>query len=336
MDNILFSIIVPYHNTPQPLFFKCLNSLENLKYANFEVIIVNNSTEEKFSEVLNKYKNLVNYNIITTSIIGVSHARNLGINAAHGDYILFLDSDDFLFENTCSCFCEIINNNNYPDIVIGKCLLHNNGKAKENKSTAKEGIVEDRQKLIDSLFVNYKNLYTKVEVPWAKAYKRNFLIKEKIYFNELLSNGEDVVFNYEAYHLAPKIYYTKAVVYNYQFNKSSVCGSFCKNLDLKFEKLAVILRDKMIKYNISDFEKLYFFNIRNICRLLKKYYNVFSDYKIFRKSFLNCISKKIFINSIRRVKFKALNIGKRYVVALCRAKAFFPLFLMSKIGFAIK
>lgn len=336
MKEIKFSIIIPYFNTKAEYFIECLESVKNQIYKNIQIIIINNSTIE-YKDILKPYGKLNNFVIIEEEDKGVSYARNKGITIADGEYILFLDADDWLLDDTCLRLNEIINKNDFPDIVIGKSFMHQANNVVENVSQAFEGMIQDKQKLIDSIFLNYNNLYSSVEVPWAKAYKKEFLLQNNINFDIKLSNGEDVVFNYEAYKQAKNIFYTTQVIYNYRFNPFSVCASFCPDLDKKFETLSKVLHEKIDKYkSVEDLQNLYCYNIRNICRLLRKFYNKSSNYKTFKQNFVNLLKLDEFKQSLSNVKLKHLDKDKKLIVILCRLKMYIILYKMSKKGFKIK
>lgn len=94
-----YSIIVPAYNT-EKYIDKCLNSIFSNTYKNFEVIIVNDGSTDKTENIINKYiKKYDNIIYIKQKNMGLSMARNNGIKKATGDYLLFIDSDDYVEEN---------------------------------------------------------------------------------------------------------------------------------------------------------------------------------------------------------------------------------------------
>ena len=91
----LISVIIPFYN--EEYFDDCLSSVLNQDYKNIEIIIVNDGSDEKFNHKLNFYENLYPNKIRVLhnkKNRGVSYARNLGIKAANGNYMAFLDADD--------------------------------------------------------------------------------------------------------------------------------------------------------------------------------------------------------------------------------------------------
>lgn len=95
MNNIKFSIIVPVYNVEKYLK-KCINSILNQTYKNYEIIIINDGSTDKSKKILESYKNIDNVKIINQTNKGLSVARNIGIKNATGDYLLFVDSDDYI------------------------------------------------------------------------------------------------------------------------------------------------------------------------------------------------------------------------------------------------
>ena len=113
-----FSIIVPIFNLEKYLN-KCLHSLATQTYTNIEIICVNDGSTDNSLGILKKYAEQDNrIKIIDKNNEGVSISRNEGIKIATGDYILFVDGDDWLDERACEILNNNISNNNYDLIYF--------------------------------------------------------------------------------------------------------------------------------------------------------------------------------------------------------------------------
>lgn len=105
-----FSIIIPVHNVEKYLK-KCLDSVMNQTYKNYEVIVIDDGSTDDSKKIAKKYK----VNLIETEFVGVSEARNMAIKKAKGDYLVFLDSDDWWDEELLEKLNESSENN--PDLI---------------------------------------------------------------------------------------------------------------------------------------------------------------------------------------------------------------------------
>jgi len=106
-----FSFIVPVYNRPEELA-ELLSSLARQEYEGFEVVIVEDGSDVKSDRVVEEYRNNLKINYISLPRSGPSVARNSGMQAAQGDYMIFVDSDclvppDYL--NTVSDFLDVTN-----------------------------------------------------------------------------------------------------------------------------------------------------------------------------------------------------------------------------------
>ena len=113
------SIIIPAYNV-QNNIHNTLFSLLNQSNKNFEIILVNDGSTDNTLEVVERIlskNNLINYKIVNKENGGVSSARNVGILEAQGEYLYFLDGDDYVSPNMVSIVNSYIINNNYPDII---------------------------------------------------------------------------------------------------------------------------------------------------------------------------------------------------------------------------
>ena len=135
------SLIVPVYNSEKTIR-KCVESVLNQTYKNFEVIFVNDGGTDKTIEILNEYKVNDDRIIIVEKEYnsGVSSTRNFGLKYAKGDFIQFLDSDDYLEPNMFERMVEeqskhnadlVVCNYNHPSIknYLGDCVLNLKKKA---------------------------------------------------------------------------------------------------------------------------------------------------------------------------------------------------------------
>lgn len=121
------TIVVPVYNTEKYLD-RCLTSIINQTHKNLEIILVNDGSTDNSLKIMNKYKDIDNRIIIIDQVNqGAGEARNSGLNIATGDYISFIDSDDYVEENYVY---ELLTNIKRND-VYSYCNVHINGKVKE-------------------------------------------------------------------------------------------------------------------------------------------------------------------------------------------------------------
>lgn len=110
-----FSIIIPVYNV-EKYIEKCLESLKNLKYKNFEAIIVNDGSKQNEEKIIKKYLKDERFIYIKKENGGISDARNVALDKATGDYLIFLDSDDYLEKDALNKLDNALKNNKV-DIV---------------------------------------------------------------------------------------------------------------------------------------------------------------------------------------------------------------------------
>lgn len=325
--NNKISIIIPFYNTKIEYLKASIESAINQTYDNIEIIVINDGSLSAYDVFLEQYKDKIK--IIKTENNGVSSARNRGIEEATGDYVTFLDSDDFLELNACELFLKCITENSDTDIVISKVNVHGYDKTYENfVSNNVEHVVYNKQELIECIFLNGK--YTCVDTPWAKLYRRSFLEENQILFNSELSNGEDGLFNFIAYYKASKIYFTNSKTYNYRTNPYSTCKTYSDDLNIRFSNILKAYKQLFEKENINSFDKiLSLFALRVFCRLIRKYYSHCENYDDFKKKY-NDKSNEIYDELLKNIKYSDCN-NKRYLVLmLYKLKLDYFIYFISK------
>ncbi len=165
-----FSIIIPVYNVEEYIK-KCLDSVFAQTEKDFEVIVVNDGTKDNSMEIAKKYK----VKIINQENSGLSAARNRGVKEAKGEYLLFLDSDDYLEKNL---LCEIKKSlKNNPDLVRFQIKEKYPDKIVEYKERAFTGLSGEKafKKITDYHFV---------ENAWCYAIKRKYYLEENFEFKK--------------------------------------------------------------------------------------------------------------------------------------------------------
>ncbi|HDX6328340.1 TPA: glycosyltransferase family 2 protein, partial [Campylobacter fetus] len=149
------SVIIPCFNA-RDYINECLESLLNQSLKEIEIIAINDGSSDDTIKILNEFANTDNrFIIIDQKNNGASAARNAGIEASSGEFIMFLDSDDFLSSNGILNKLYNIALNLDADIVFGDFNYYKNGEIKYQKNyICNEGIVDKERFLFDYFTLN--------------------------------------------------------------------------------------------------------------------------------------------------------------------------------------
>lgn len=171
---IKVSVIVPIYNASEFLD-RCLSSIVNQTLKDIEIILINDgSTDDSkiiIDKYMSKYKNII---LIDKKNEGVGKARNDGIRKASGEYITFVDSDDYIKENMLEVFYEYSKKHSLDMMTSLYYKVKNNKEILWKASKYKIGNVKTSPNII--LAVEY--------APWGKLYKRSMVIENNIFFEE--------------------------------------------------------------------------------------------------------------------------------------------------------
>lgn len=247
--NELVTIIIPVYNV-QEYLEKCFNSLINQTYKNIEIIIIDDGSKDNSLDICKKYE--AEYNsiikLIHTENKGVSSARNLGLKQAKGNYILFLDSDDYIENN----MIEILYNNlKTYDVDISMCNY--------NKVVGNEILRNDFE--IEKKLLNKSEFFNKIfdkrfyrGFLWNKLFKKELLLNNNkfVEFSEEIHMMEDLLFISQVAENATSFYYDdKSFLYNYVQRNSSALNTKFNYKTVTALKVYNILEPLVVKYALD-------------------------------------------------------------------------------------
>ena len=283
MEEIKVSVIIPVYNVEKYLD-KCIESILNQTLKEIEVILINDGSKDRSNFICKKYeKRDKRIKYINKSNEGCSKARNIGIILAQGKYIAFVDPDDFIEKNMYEIMYNI-SEKSFLDILI--CGIK---RLDENYQVIKEKIPEKYLNKMD--YYNSKN--DCFNSPCNKLYKREFILKNNIFFPINTHMGEDLVFNVKAFYFTNKIGIVKKCLYNYYKNILSVTNNFNKQFEI-YKSLEEIF-NFFLKFETKQYLKIFnYFLLRSgICNMYGLIENMRIEKNKNWKKALNLVEKNI-------------------------------------------
>lgn len=311
MNKCKLSIIVPVYGV-EKYIDKCLNSLVKQSLKEIEIIVVNDGTKDNSQKIIDKY--VKKYPDKIKSYIkengGQGSARNYGLKKTTGEYIGYVDSDDFVEKDMYKKLYNKAKENNY-DIVV--CGNYNVSEDYQNKN-------------IDAFINNYntdlENIFFGKMAVWNKIYKRDILIKNKLEFKEKVWY-EDLAFTLKAIMNSNTFAFIDEPLYDYLIREGSTMNNsnVKRNLEIleAFDDiLSYIKHNKKEEYfNKIEFLAIDHIYISAIVRVLKadsdkniKKETIEKLINYMNKNFPNYKSNK-YINTLsknRKIIYKLINI----------------------------
>jgi len=223
-----FSIIVPFYNVHEYIG-ECLESLVKQSYEDFEIVMIDDGSSDGSSEIALSYAEKDSrIRVIQQINGGVSKARNVGLGVAVGEYITFVDSDDYVSADYLERIDEAIQRFGADIVVFSGDSFPPSQLADEQLVTKKVTYVHNS---VEALMVERGSR------PYMcnKAYRRTLIEKNSVHFFEELVLGEDQVFQFQTFPFANTISYIPDKIYHYrQDREGSAMNRFLMDSDSMF------------------------------------------------------------------------------------------------------
>jgi glycosyltransferase involved in cell wall biosynthesis len=301
MQSPIFSIIVPVYKVEQYLE-RCVESLVNQTEKKIEIILVDDGSPDTCPSLCDhyaeQYKNII---VIHKENGGLSDARNEGLKKASGDYVMFVDSDDYVDLDACESLKPFIEKN--IDVIVTDGLSE--GRIVNLfHSGVKNNIIYSGEQ-----FMRCSALYGKIPMAaWLYVYKRTFLTENKLFFKKGIYH-EDEEFTPRALFTAKSIINTGKTYYHYIIRENSITtqNDKRKNADHLFETCMSLsayydeIDDKILVKHLKDM-------------LVNKYLSLFQEGKLYQYGEEYLHKKFILENAYKmktKIKARLYNISPR-------------------------
>lgn len=286
MEKLKVSIIIPIYNVEKYLD-KCLSSVTEQKYKNIEIICVNDGSKDKSEKIVLKYKEKDKRIVyVKKENGGLSSARNTGIDKATGDYICFVDSDDWISKDYVSKLMDSIIENNSDIAICNIKQLYSDGKEKKVSFKISENKVLNSHDALKELFIGTVLQNHAVN----KVYKISLFRDNNIYF-PIGKIYEDVFTTYRLFMVASKISLINDYLYFYlQEREGSILSKKFndKRLDLLDAINEIISNKNLVRYDLEDYIQIFY-----IKQLIGLFYHIFPYYNKENKSYFKSVFNKI-------------------------------------------
>lgn len=218
MEEKKISIIIPAYNV-EKYIAKCLDSVINQSYKNLDIIVVDDGSKDGTGSIIDDYSAKDNrIRAVHQPNGGLPNARNTGMKYANGDYIMFLDSDDWI-EPTC---CKVIISEmqkDKVDLVFFEYYKEYKNKTVQMKTYPHEKLIYNRDGKQEFFLYDMRTI-----TAWGKIYNAEIL--HKCEFNESLRTAEDVEFNYRIYDHVNKAVYIQRPLLHYRILEQSAIHGY--------------------------------------------------------------------------------------------------------------
>lgn len=325
----VFSIIVPFFNEENRLTHS-IKSVINQAFKNWEIIAINDASNDQSLEIIQNFaKDDKRINVINLfQNRGIGYCRNIALKKAKGDYILFLDADDYFSKNALEKLSIAVEKKPKIEVFLwGYCIFN------DKSPTSKKFLPQKPNKKLGETPFELGMLNRKgfTSVPWIYILKKKFITSHKISFSEF-TFYEDLKFTNEV------LFYVKSVItlpfvgYHYRKHKTSVTGKPTKEKIhqkfAEFEKIRIFLIENKL---YAHYKQLYVARFLTFC-----VFTSFNEYFSLKKTEKDChIDEKM--ENIRKslwLKDEKLNLLKTitFLIDKHNENELYNFYLASYIG----
>lgn len=277
------SIIVPVYNC-EKFIGRCIDSVLKQTYKDYELILVNDGSTDNSLEIIQSYKNRYPSKIVveTQDNAGAPAARNKGISLVRGEFLTFIDSDDYIDDDFLS---KLITNNESYDLIISGYKKTNSERVLFTK------IPED----------DYWSLF-KYTTNWSNLYKTSFIREHNIHFNSFRI-GEDVDFTLQCIVNLESYKILNYAGYSYFDNDESITNTMNKNEDTTtIENVLISMNNYALTSGYKKYDLLYFYFIKT---------SIFNLYMQRKKTSISKL-KKLYLYEIEIIRSLKCLGNKKY------------------------
>lgn len=344
MNDLKVSIIVPIYNVEKYLK-KCLDSIKDQTYKNFEVLMINDGSLDGSREICKSYLSDKRFKLIDQKNEGLSGARNTGLDNAKGDCILFVDSDDWIDRN-CLEECVKEMDLNKSEVILFPYIKENKTSSiivklfsEEKRFTENESNQIVWRRLFGLVGKELKNplKLENLNTAWGKLYKKNVITKK--FIDTKLIGTEDCLFNIYNLKNINKVSYIEKTYYHYRKdNVGALTKNYKENLleqwKYLYQLIQEVISNNQLTSNYQDG-----LNNRIILNLFSLVLNITEsnlNLKEKRRELDKLLNDSLYQEKFEEFSFRNLPFVWKVFYCLCKNKLVVILLIYVNLGLKLK
>ncbi len=328
MEKPIISIIVPVYNVEKYLP-KCLDSIIAQSYQNIEIILVDDGSPDNSGTICDDYAaNDNRIKVIHKKNEGVNEARITGLEKSEGNYITFIDSDDYIDKEY---IYHLYENMEKYHVAMSCCQLIRVYPDKEIKDGRKEVGLFDRKQIDDFLSTDFLYDYKTRKAGFfngqgGKMYERSWL-KEALNAGRSLEMGEDTLMNFYLMQRIPSLFISSSYLYYYTQHASQVTRQF----DMKTWNYFVKQWERILEYDVNGYltHQLACRILHNLRSYIFRAIPTTTSYGHFVRTIRQLFDTEIINSFLFEYKFEDLNYLDTFFIRLVKKRYFRLLYILS-------
>lgn len=345
-ENLKVSIIVPIYNVEEYIS-NCINSIINQTYKNIEIILVNDGSPDNSKSICEYYKKRDERVIIVNKENGgLSSARNEGIKVASGDYIMFVDGDDWIDLNCVEECIKALDND--TEVILFPYIREYKNKSIKNEIFESDKINfcnnEVRENILKRLFgIQNKELrkpdrLEDLSTAWGKLYKKS-VIDGKEFVDTKIIGTEDAWFNINVFINVNSAKFIKYTYYHYyKENETSLTKKYNPYLFERWKKLYQYM-EQFIYDNALSNDFICCLDNRKIINLLALNRNIVNSNLKFNekiREMKTILSSNIYKDSFDKFSFNYMSLKWRAFYKACYLKKYYSVYIITIMAEKLK
>lgn len=335
------SFIVPVYKV-EKYIRNCVESLINQSYNNIEIILIDDGSPDSSGKVCDYYARKDNrVRVIHQDNLGVSTARNKGIEKATGKWICFVDGDDWVENRLCETMLKYLSN----ELDVCFFSYYDVCKEKKQSKVIKNGEIDfgrdDFENMQKAIFKMQGFQYTNAASIWAKLFKREFINQNELRFKENQVKSQDTLFMLYVYEYAKKGIYINKALYNYRIVRESISRKYNPNIIEIYRGLLSEFRYFIETFkNEKKFWDLYEYRVfRNFMVAVTLDFCHIENRKPFtirKREFLYAKEKEPFCSAIKNVNILKYPIKEKVLAVLIKFRLFLAIDIINKLRYILR
>lgn len=335
------SIVVPVYNVPEKALRDCIESCIHQTLKEIEIILVDDGSTDNSGAICDEYAaHDARVKVVHKKNGGLSAARNTGYRMATGEWITFLDSDDWIGEKTCEDNFAFGMKEDVDIVIFGTVqeFGHYKNPFKYHFENGTKFAGEECKKLQCEIL----NFTGNIATAWAKLIRKEILDRYHIVHNEELRQGsEGIEFNVRLFEYIQKAYFTDNVYYHYIYNPNSISAKHDeKNHYFVIRCFEEIQKQISVSRNKVNLEKFFYdrFAYVVVAAAISGYFSPANveKYAIQKKKYREYTKQHLVQNTLQSVNMAKMDKVRALVILMIKGQFFLPIKVLAFIRYKQK